>query len=122
MEKDRVLVVEDEKLIRHFIEVTLRNVCEVTAVSDGRAGLAALEATPKAFSVVLTDVDMPLMSGIEMLRIARERDILGEAKIIVMSGRLNFATIEQELGSDFGATFLEKPFSPKNDLLPLVKK
>src|SRR5205807_8097508 len=66
----RVLVVDDETVVRDVIGSILRNAgVTVTEAPDGRAALEALRA--EAFDLMITDLSMPEMSGIELAREAR---------------------------------------------------
>ena len=68
-QRTRVLLVEDYPLARSASVRVLRNAYEVTAVASGEQALAALQ--PGAFDVLLTDFQMPAMTGIELLEIVR---------------------------------------------------
>jgi PAS domain S-box-containing protein len=81
----RVLVVDDEPVVRAFMEDALRLYGHaVTAVDSAEAALAALAANPGAFDVVLTDQTMPEMSGAELAE--RLRALAPELPVILVSG------------------------------------
>jgi len=66
----RVLVVDDEENLRHMLTVLLkREGYEVSAVANGEAALAELEA--RSYDLVLADVRMPKMGGLELLEALR---------------------------------------------------
>ena len=70
--KAKVLVVEDEKLLRELLESELtRSGYLVQVAANGVEGLARY--TEECFSVVLLDVKMPEMSGLETLRKIKEK-------------------------------------------------
>jgi len=84
----RILVVDDERELRDLIAGFLRDEgYEVDGFEDGEAALAALRGT--AYDVVLTDLRMPKLDGVELLREALA--IYPDLLVIVMTG---FATIE----------------------------
>jgi two-component system, cell cycle response regulator CpdR len=81
----RILLAEDEEALRGFIVRALtENGHEVTAVSDGAAALDALALDRGRYQLLLTDVRMPVMDGIELsLAAAREHpDLI----ILLMTG------------------------------------
>lgn len=80
----RVIVVEDEPAYRHAIQKTLGYMteCEVLAVcKDGLEGFEACMKTPP--DVLLTDIQMPKMDGIEMIRrvLKQEKD----TKVVILT-------------------------------------
>lgn len=102
-----VLIIDDEKSIRDSLSSILEEEgFAVHSATDGREGLALFERLrPK---VVLLDVWMPEMDGIEVLKGIRELD--PQAVVIVISGHGTISTAVEAVKS--GATdFLEKPLS-----------
>ena len=79
----RILVVDDEKGIRFLLfEALLREGFEVSLARDGQESLEKLEKSD--FDLVITDINMPRLDGIEMLRNMKK---LGrKEKVIVMTG------------------------------------
>lgn len=64
---DRVLLVDDEDPIRHLAQVGLaRHGYRVTVASEGKMALEMLYQDPQAFDVLVTDLSMPGMSGMEL--------------------------------------------------------
>ena len=105
----RVLIVDDETQIRSYCRKAIesgRVQCEEAA--DGRAGLEA--ALAGDFDLMLLDIDMPQMSGLEVLKQLRERAAGSQVKVIMFSGRTSGDEMAQTLlaGAD---DFLTKPFS-----------
>jgi response regulator RpfG family c-di-GMP phosphodiesterase len=105
----RVLIIDDEAGIRVFCKHILNAEgiqCEEAA--DGVVGLEFCRANP--FDLVLLDVDMPQMTGTEVLRQLRENPPSPHLKIIMFSGRSTGDDMAQMLmaGAD---DYLTKPFS-----------
>lgn len=102
----KILAVDDEPAIVACLSFLFRGPrYELTSARNGREALAQLANGP--FDVVITDNQMPQLSGVELVRALRERQFGG--KIIVLSGRLtpeNFnAFAEMKVDA-----ILDKPF------------
>ena len=107
MRKDRVLVVDDDTIIHAVYQRVLGNDrCDIAAVTTGQECLARLEA--EVFDIVLLDIRMPDLDGIEVLRRIRESDDPDVAVIIVTGkGTLDSAIDALRLGAN---DYLTKPF------------
>ncbi len=80
----KVLVAEDMDSNRSLIGLMLKNIgCESELVSNGKEALALLR--DKEFDVILVDINMPVMGGVETAKIIR-KDIKSEAPIIALTG------------------------------------
>jgi class 3 adenylate cyclase len=104
----RVLVIDDHESNRFLLEdiLTLAG-HEVATVPSGAAGLAHLEADP--VDVVLLDLLMPGMNGLEVLLALRARPQLAEVPVVVLSGVDNSDMIGQCLAAG-AQDFIRKPF------------
>jgi CheY-like chemotaxis protein len=102
-----VLLVEDDPIVRAHIHALLRELgCEVTQASRAEEALARL-AGGQRFDLLFTDVVMPGMSGIELVR--RARAMRPGLRILLSSGYTFEAMRHQdELGPDI--RFLNKPY------------
>jgi two-component system response regulator AtoC len=107
---ERVLVVDDEPLIRDFAAETLRRKkLEVVVAADGKEAIAKLETTP--FELVITDLKMPNAGGLEVLKAAKA---LNPQTIVIVAtafGSIETAVETMKLGA---FNFLIKPFSPES--------
>ena len=104
----KILLAEDEKITRITLTQTLgKEGYDVTSCEDGRQGLALLQS--KQFDVVITDLRLPGVSGMELLRTAKER--LPHCVVILMTA---YATVENAVEAlKLGAyDYLTKPFTP----------
>jgi signal transduction histidine kinase/DNA-binding response OmpR family regulator len=113
----RVLWADDNGDMREYVASLLRPYYEVTAVSDGEAALqSAREAVP---DLVLSDVMMPRMDGVALLKALRDDERTRGVPVILLSARAGEeATVE---GLDAGADdYLIKPFSAR-ELLARVR-
>ena len=106
--KRRILVVDDEPLIREHLRVILEmDGFEVETTGDGHSALAALRS--KVFHLAITDLRMPDMNGLELLSAVRsERLPLG---LIVLTGHgdTSVALGAMKAGAD---DFITKPCEP----------
>ena len=100
-----ILVVEDESILRECIRDMLEgDQWIVYEARNGREGLDFL-ANHKV-DLVLTDVDMPIKNGLDMLKEFRTTN--SETPVVVMSGKV---TLDQKALMSLGATsFMQKPF------------
>ena len=103
----RILVVEDDDAVRRPVCLfLLRRGYEVTAVTSGREALELLAAGTIDVDVLLTDIVMPGLSGVDVARKARE--IKPTLRVAYMSGYTDHPAIRAGMGPDVG--FLAKPF------------
>ena len=112
-----ILVIDDEESIRHMLTMLLGNEgWKVVAVEDGQEGLKELLA--RSYDLVLSDVRMPTMDGLELLAEIEKRDI--DTTVIVMSAFGNRQLAVEALKS--GAyDYIDKPFQRDEILLTVVK-
>ena len=115
MPKSRVLVIDDEAAIRESLRMTLEyEGYEFLAAATGQEGLTFAERD--APDIVLLDVKMPGMDGIEVLE--RLRSINDAVPVIVISGHGTISTaVEATKKGAFD--FIEKPFASERVLVSL---
>jgi CheY-like chemotaxis protein len=82
----RVLVIDDDKFMLEFVSHLLRElgVGEVLVAEDGKAGLFVLSAQMAAIDLLICDIEMPGMDGIEFLRNIADQYYRG--RIVLFSG------------------------------------
>ncbi len=107
----KVLVVDDEVHIIHVVAIKLRNNgFEVISASDG--GEAFELACSEKPDIIVTDFQMPVMTGLELVKKLRQNEPTRNTPVIMLTAR-GFA-IEDEQREDLQISeFLSKPFSPK---------
>ena len=103
------MVVDDEDSICSLVDKTLRAEYDVTVAGDGREALAVIEAGGR-FDLILSDVMMPRMNGVELYRalLALERDQAG--KVVFFTASMLPPDIEAYLEAVPNAV-LRKPIS-----------
>ncbi len=104
MQSNRVLVVEDDVLVRRAYERALSPAWEVTAVGSGSDAIRELAAG--TFTVVVSDIDVPGASGIDVLKAVRTTDL--DVPVVLVTG---FPSVESAQDAvNYGAfSYLTKP-------------
>jgi CheY-like chemotaxis protein len=106
-----ILVVEDNKALSGVVTFNLvRAGFQVTAVGNGKDALEALQRS--SFDLLLTDQQMPVMTGIELCESVRKIPRYKELPIILLTAKcmeMNFSELQERLGL---SAALPKPFSP----------
>ena len=112
----KVLIVDDEKSIRITLSEILKNEgYETDSASDAEIALKVLEYQP--YDIIVTDIIMPRLSGIDL--IAKVREKWDNVQIIIMTGEPTVETAVKavRLGAN---DYLTKPIS-KDDLLRVIR-
>ena len=86
----RVLVVDDERSMREFLEIFLRSEGHSVRTADGVAAARA-ELSADDFDVVITDVQMPESTGLDLLRLVQSES--PETVVIVMTADTTTSTM-----------------------------
>lgn len=106
MSGERILIVEDELKIARFVELELKyEGYAVEIAHEGRAGLE--KAQGGEYDLVLLDIMLPVMNGIEVLRRLRQTS---EVPVIMLTAKDE--TMDKVMGLDMGANdYVTKPFA-----------
>lgn len=116
MINQRILVVDDEKGVVHScVRILERRGFTVSGLTDSQAAPALLKQ--ESFDLLLTDIKMPRLDGLELLRIAKEIDPHLTVVLITGYGTMEDAIRAIRLGAQ---GFLMKPFEPE-ELIATVK-
>jgi two-component system chemotaxis response regulator CheY len=111
-----VLVVEDSRLIHKMYEVMLRP-CLLIAAHDGREGLARLAENPDV-DVIILDINMPHMTGLEFLGQVKTNAALASIPVIIVSTEGKEEDVARGLQAG-AVAYLKKPFQ-REDLLKII--
>jgi two-component system chemotaxis response regulator CheY len=108
----RVLVVEDSPAMRAFLRAALEDE-GVADVSVAANGFEALRLLPRErFDVVVTDINMPDIHGLELLSFIRKSDAHRNTPVLIVS--TEGSPRDRERGMALGANaYLQKPFEPE---------
>ena len=112
--KGKILVADDEAHILHVVSMKLRNAgYEVVTAVDGEEALE-LCGTEKP-DLIITDYQMPIMTGLEALKQIRQREEMRDIPAIMLTAR-GFDIEASEMIAAGIASVLAKPFSPREVL------
>lgn len=105
-DRPRLLLVEDDDQLRAVLVRRLSHAFDVVQCADGSAAAELL--VNQTFDGVLSDINLPGMSGVELLRVVRTYDL--DVPVVLMTGQPSIETAVAAL--ELGAlTYLQKPFS-----------
>ncbi len=109
----KVLIVDDSSTMRKIIHRSLRQsgikLDEVLEASNGKEALEVLKGNK--VDIVLTDINMPEMNGLEFIKALKSSDETSNIPVVVISteGTEDVVKEAQELGA---SGFIRKPFTP----------
>lgn len=108
-----ILIVDDSAVMRAMVLKTLRMtglpLGEVHQAANGAEGLA--KVTDEWIDLILADINMPVMTGIEMIERLRAQDETQQIPIIVVSTESSETRIQWL--AERGVAFVHKPFTPE---------
>jgi len=106
--KRQVLVVEDEQINREILGMMLENDFHLLYAENGREGLELIRANANTLSAVLLDLNMPVMTGYELLEVLKADPELQRIPVVVLTGEESAEVTALRMGA---ADFITKPFS-----------
>jgi len=110
---DRTLVVDDSPTMRRMVMASLRGVC-VGGFAEAASGLEAVEQLAlQPVSLIVLDLNMPDMHGLEVLAFVRRHPVLKALPIIVLTTRGDEASRLAALAAG-ASVYLTKPFTPES--------
>ncbi len=109
-----ILIVEDDDVLRMVLRIEFeKNGYKVREAENGRAGLTSFEEMhPDA---IITDIEMPVMNGINFIAEVRKENNQAEVPIIAISAS-KIANVGEKAVAAGANRFYEKPFATKNIL------
>ena len=124
MKDVRALIVDDSSVMRKIVERALRQAgletLLVREAGSGVEGLAALQGN--AYDLILTDINMPAMDGLEFVRQITAQKLAPGVPVVMITTESSEAHVKQAI--EAGARgYIRKPFTPeqvKERILPLL--
>ena len=112
----RILVIDDEPMVCKSCEKIFEDNYDVTITMSGREGLDRL--LQEDFDLVIVDLKMPDMDGMELVKIIKQKR--PNTEVVIMTG---YSTVETAVeGMKLGAAeFISKPFTP-DEMLTAVEE
>jgi two-component system chemotaxis response regulator CheY len=119
----RVLVVDDMMTMRKIVIKMLKDLgfTEFVEACDGLRGWEALDKASPSIQLIFSDINMPRMGGLDLLRKVRSEAKYREIPFILLTGEVDMKTVESAVESNV-TIYLLKPISPdqmKKKLLAL---
>ncbi len=114
-----ILVVDDSKVMRDMIVACLRSRAEFN-FTQASSGLEAIERLSlKTFDVLVLDLNMPDIGGIEVVEFVRSQDKLRTLPILIVTTRGDEISRARALGAG-ASSFMHKPFTPEGILAEVL--
>lgn len=115
----KILAVDDSKTMRDMVNFTLKNAgYDVVEAEDGLKALSAVEGNK--VDLVITDINMPNMDGVSLVRALRAKPEFKSTPILILT--TEGGEEKKAAGREAGATgWIVKPFSPEK-LIAVVNK
>jgi two-component system chemotaxis response regulator CheY len=125
MKPARVLIVDDSSVMRKIVGRSLRQAglegIEVLEASNGSEALSSVREN--SFDLILSDINMPLMDGLEFVRQLRSIEAAKEIPVVMITTEAGEGHVVQALS--LGASgYIRKPFTPdqiKERVIPLLR-
>ncbi|HEU5040535.1 MAG TPA: response regulator [Gemmatimonadales bacterium] len=109
----KVLIVEDSPLVRKMYGLVFsRRDHELTTAEDGRKGLEALTGEPRPFDLILLDLRMPDMDGVEFIRAVRRTGRFRDIPIVLTTVEPDGSPLLAEALALEVAAVVKKPWKP----------
>ncbi len=114
MKKEKILIIDDDADIRDVLELSLGDYYTVFAAVNGKEGLEMVKT--KNPDLIITDYNMPVMTGPDFVRQLRKDILLRHLPVIMLTGKGE--TKDMVVGIESGADdYLVKPFEPETLLV-----
>ncbi|MBQ9263963.1 MAG: EAL domain-containing protein [Clostridia bacterium] len=114
-----VLIVEDEAINREILSMILREEYDVLCAENGSQALEVIREQRERLSMILLDINMPVMSGIELLKILGSDETLPNIPVIVLTSDKNAELESLQLGA---LDFIMKPYDMPQIILARVRR
>lgn len=110
----KVLIVEDSPLVRRMYGLVFpKREHQLTATEDGRKGLTALIDSGGSYDLILLDLRMPDMDGVEFIRAVRGNHFLRRIPIVLTTAEPEGSNLMQQAEALGVAAIVRKPWKPQ---------
>jgi two-component system chemotaxis response regulator CheY len=108
----RILIVEDSATMRSLLASALTDLGTSVEITEAASGFEALRLLPREpFDLILTDINMPDINGLELLSFVKGNSAYRDIPLIIVS--TEGSERDREKGLELGAdAYLVKPFEP----------
>jgi len=110
MEMKRILAVDDMPPILSTLRIFLRGEFHLHPVNSATEAAQLLEKGDLEFDLILLDVDMPVMSGFELLKKIKSNPKLQAVPVVMLTGRVDSNSVLEAISSG-AADYIVKPFT-----------
>jgi two-component system chemotaxis response regulator CheY len=124
MSEISALIVDSSSVMRKIVERTLRQTgLAITSIFEAESGVEALELLRQhRVGLILSDINMPNMDGLEFLRQLREQDLAPDVPVVMITTESSEEHVRGAIAAGAQA-YIRKPFTAeqvKERVLPLV--
>ncbi|MCR5774274.1 MAG: response regulator [Lachnospiraceae bacterium] len=118
--RDTILIVDDQSGNREILTELLRNDFKIKEAVNGVEALGVLAASKDSIAVMLLDIVMPKMGGLELLTKMKENKIIDDFPVVVCSGEGSLDVVEKCFAAG-AMDFIRKPYESEMVLLRVKK-
>ncbi len=110
----RILIVEDSPLVRKMYGLVFSpREHELTTAEDGRKGLEALTASSQRYDLILLDLRMPDMDGVEFIRAVKRTSLFASIPIVLTTVETDTSDLLLQAKAAGVAAVVKKPWKPR---------
>lgn len=110
----RILIVEDSPLVRKMYGLVFSpREHELTTAEDGRKGLEALTASSQRYDLILLDLRMPDMDGVEFIRAVKRTSLFASIPIVLTTVETDTSDLLLQAKGVGVAAVVKKPWKPQ---------
>lgn len=120
LNSDAILVVDDSDMIRNFISRIFDNEFEIIMAHDGREAIDIVTTSTKKIRGVLLDLNMPNISGFEVLKYFNENNLFNKFPVSIITGADDKESVNEAFKYPI-IDMLRKPFNER-DVKRVVEK